>query len=233
MMNRRTFCLQLVASAACVSSVQAKSVSSVELSSAPANQDNDNYVLWSLLIPTLQGNLRPINGYMIEQTSAVPDAMPSLQTGSPKTPIPRDIEASSNPNLRYETKVPLEFQAAFAEAIAEAKRRQAETIVIERRFNLPKRYRLISQDQVKAYFDLSRSAAPAGWKPDSKVAREYKGWDEVSFISLPYYDRAHKLALIWANSFYGCSSTEWHYFTRSESGWTRQNWNSVAYEYCS
>jgi len=142
------------------------------------------------------------------------------------------MDSAQHPDSVYSTIVPPEWQNAFVEAMAEAKRQQAKTFILERRFAVKKRYRLLTADQVKAYFALSPHIVHAGWRPDPKVAREFKGWDAVSFVSLPAFDSARRLALIWATTDGGCGTSGWYFFTRAEHGWSRQDWDSERTETC-
>jgi hypothetical protein len=183
------------------------------VSSATTGTADNSYALWSLLIPVLQS--QPGKGYMIAQKTAIPDALPYLQTGPPLTGIEK-----------------ADYQAPFAEALAQATQRQTEVALIERRLLLSKRYRLLSEEQAKAYFDLSPHVVMAGWRPDPKAAYEYKGWNEFSSISLPYFDNAHSLALIWASTNSGCYSAGWWFFKRTEHKWERQNWQTEMRDMC-
>jgi hypothetical protein len=232
-MNRRRFCLKFAASlvSAMGGPAWAKCVAGPR--SAAAGDSGDPYALWSLLLSIQRCQCSSVRGVLIAANSAVPDSLPSLQTGKAKSAIERAIEATRHPEASYDTDVPTEWRGPFEEAVAEAKLKRAETIVLERRFTLPKRYRLLSQDEINAYFALSPHTVPAGWRPDPKAVREYKGWDDLSYISLPYFDIAQKLAMIWMRTEGGgCSTTSWYFFTRSGQEWTRESWNTDRRDVC-
>jgi len=229
-MNRRQFCYRGAAAAICAVGKSGVSQVIATVSGATTGTADEIYALWSLLIPVLQP--QPGRGYMIAQKTAIPDALPYLQTGSPLTGIEKARRAAVQQHAPYETFVPSESQASFAEAIAQATQQQTKVALIERRFSLVKHYRLLSDEQAKAYFDLSPHVVMAGWKPDPKAAREYKDWNEFSSISLPYFDNAHSLALIWASTSTGCYSAGWWFFKRTEHGWERQNWRTEMRNMC-
>ncbi len=169
---------------------------------------------------------------MIAQRTAAPDALPYLQTGPPLTGFEKARRAAAQQHTPYETHVPSEAQASFAEALAQAARRQAEPIIIKRRLTLVKRYRLLSEEQAKAYLDLPPHSVMAGWRPDPRTARDYKDWEEYSSISLPYFDNAHSLALICASTSSGCYSAGWWFSKRTEHGWKRYNWRTEMRNEC-
>jgi hypothetical protein len=224
-MNRRQFCLRAFAVAA---------FADVTRRYAPAQEAapdvvEDIYAIWSVLIPLLQPH--PGFGYMIADQTSVPDALPYLyvETEPPKSPIEKAKEAMDAP---YETIVPEEFRSSFSQAVAEAQKLKANTTPITHRLELPKQYRLLSESQIKSYLDLNPSVAPAGWKPDEKTAREYKGWNAVSHLSRPYFDQRRQLALVWAGTRSGCFDTAWYFFTRNQLQWDRLDWRTAARSEC-
>jgi len=240
-MNRRRFCLSFAASVASAATAKGIPQCAHALPSKSLENSSSPYVLWSQLIPVLQCKCAHDRGYMIAENTAVPDSLPALPTAGIMTPIQRAMEAARHPEASYTTEVPTEWQPQFAEAVDEAKRRHDETATLERRLILPKRYRLLSKDEISAYYALSPHVARAGWRPDPKAVREYKGWNDLSCVSVPYYDISRKLAMIWASTGgAGCSTSGWHFFTRSEPqagsgaevGWALQKWNTMQREEC-
>jgi len=121
-MNRRQFCCQSVAADAYVVGMNAIAQAVGTASSGTSGLPDDAYALWSLLIPVLQP--QPGRGYMIAQRTAAPDALPYLQTGPPLTGIEKARRTAAQQHSPYETFVPLEAQASFAEALAQAAQRQ-------------------------------------------------------------------------------------------------------------
>ena len=229
-MNRRQFCYRCAAVTMYAAGENGISQAVQTMSPTARDTADDSYALWSLLIPVLQS--QPGKGYMVAQKTAIPDALPYLQTGPPLTGIEKARRAAALTHTPYETFVPPDFQAPFAEALAEATQRRTEVTLIERRLVLSKRYRLLSEEQAKAYFDLSPHVVMAGWRPDPKATHEYKGWNEFSSISPPYFDKAHNLALIWASTNSGCYDAGWWFFMRTQHRWERQNWRTEMRDMC-
>ncbi len=235
-MDRRRFCLQLAATAACTAC--AKVIGQSAGGAAFTVPESDDYAVWSQLFDrTSKSNCKckssRVIGYLITQKTAVPDGIPLLPTHASMPAILRLAYLNRHPDEYYETTVPAKWQAAFVEAAAQAKLQQAQTAVLERRFTFNKRYRLLSQSDIDEYYSLSPHIAPASWRPDPRIVRKYKGFDGITFLSLPSYDRAHRLALVWSNgSGGGCGISQWNFFTRSGTAWERQQWPTMVRETC-
>lgn len=227
-MDRRHFCLQIAAAAGLLSEsgriVQACNTAHDDTLAATA----DVYALWSVLIPVIQ--IQPGKGYMIADETAIPDGLPRAGTGEKETPLAKAIRLSKQTG--YEITVPFQDMPAFSEALAEATLHRRERVRLERRFRLPKRYRLLAQTEVRAYFDLSPASTVLGWRPDPKTARFYKGWNEISSISPPFFSRSRDFAMIWASTHSGCSEAGWFFFKRTEEGWKRVNWATQVVSFC-
>jgi hypothetical protein len=143
----------------------------------------------------------------------VPDGLPALPSDSSKPPIAQAIYRMQHPGAAYETAVPLEWRSAFAEAIDEAKQRAQQTVLHERRFVLKKRYRLLSEAEIQEYYSLSPHVVPTQWRLDPRVERKYRGSGGISYLALPSYDGARRLALLWVDSDGGgCANRQWYFF---------------------
>ena len=227
-MDRRHFCLQIAAAAGLLSEsgriVQACNTAHDDTLAATA----DVYALWSVLIPVIQ--IQPGKGYMIADETTIPDGLPRAGTGEKETPLAKATRLSKQTG--YEITVPFQDMPAFSEALAEATLHRRERVRLERRFRLPKRYRLLAQTEVRAYFDLSPASTVLGWRPDPKTARFYKGWNEISSISPPFFSRSRNFAMIWASTHSGCSEAGWFFFKRTEEGWKRVNWATQVVSFC-
>lgn len=227
-MNRRRFCLQITAAAAYATDIDRVIGASDVTPYGTLADSRDIYTLWSLLIPIIQ--TQPGKGYMIASQIAFPDALPYAATGDKKSPLQKAIDAHNQAG--YETTVPCQEMVAFSEALADANRHEKEAIEIEHRLQLGKPYRLLSKLQVKAYSDLSPHVAAPDWRPDPHSIRYYKGWNEVSFVSLPFFSGSRDLALVWARTDGGCTSTGWFFFKRIENGWVRLAWPTEIRDEC-
>jgi len=222
-MNRRQFCLKSVASLA----VAAMATEIACAEEAPPDASEEVLQIWSVLIPALQP--LPGRGYMVALQTAIPDGFPYAETGAPKRPI----EAMGDLRRHaYSTIVPEEFRPSFSQALVEANTLHTKTALIGHRLQLPKRYRLLSAEELKFYFALTPAAEPAGWKPDKGIARRYKGWKVLSSVSLPYFDQDHQFAMVWASTNRGCAQISWNFFTRTPRGWQALNWKTLGIEQC-
>jgi hypothetical protein len=219
MMDRRLFSIKALAFMTLPTLGPAQSVSTTE----------DAYLLWSMLLPEVERH--PGRGYMVAQQTVIPDGLPYIQTGPQKTAIQRAIDASKKSGREYETCVPEASREAFLEAVQDSSLRRLETLQIER-LALSRPYRLLTNDEVKAYLDLSPSAIGPEWRQNPKAARHFRGWEQLGYFSIPFFNRTKSLAIIWSGVHSGCYSSRWWFFSRSEDRWTRLDWNTEAMEVC-
>ena len=240
-MNRRRLCFELTAMAACALAARvlaqtAALASSGQSAARSTSLSDDDYAVWSRLfgLPCrTKGGCGHVHGYLIAQKTEIPDGLPALPTHASVPPILRAEYLSQHPDEYYETTVPVEWQAAFVEAATEAKRQEKRTVLLERRFTFNKRYRLLSEAEVDEYFSLTPAVAPGGWRPDPEIVRKYKGFDGITSLSLPSYDRARRLAVVWSSSSGGgCGISQWNFFTCTDDQWRRQSWPSMVREAC-
>lgn len=217
-MNRRCFCWTAIAAATCTHHA---------LSQSP---DSDAHALWSLLIPLLQP--LPGRGYLIQQSTALPRGFPTLASGTPKPVMQKLQDAIQHPDSSFETFVPASRQTAFSEALTDAQQRSTERAYIPKDLKLPRPYRLLTPAQADEYSGLTPHVVAPGWKQNERAERFFRGWDELSSISLPYYSKDKSLALVWAATSSGCSDWGWWFFLRSNQGWTQQNWKTERRSVC-
>jgi hypothetical protein len=235
MLNRRTFFLQCAGSMAYATARKVIAQSPIPVQGTYSGVDREDYALWSRLIEC-KCQCDHIRGYLIAQTTTRPDGLPTLPSteGQSLKGIRQAIYRNEHPEARYETDVPEEWRTAFSEAVEEAKPSGRQVVALERRFTFKKHYLLLSQTDIDAYQSLTPPVVSAGWHPDPALERKYKGYEGITYLSLPFYDHAHRLALVWERSDGpGCSTWQWYFFTGSENGWSQQKWNSGAYEECS
>jgi hypothetical protein len=198
-------------------------------SSQSVSTTDETSLLWSMLIPQVEQ--QPGRGYMVAQQSAIADGLPSIQTGAPKTAIQRAMDASKQTGRTYETQVPETSRSAFLEAVHDASVRKLETRKIER-LALSRPYRLLTKDDVRAYLDLSPAAIGPNWHPDAKAAQHFHGWDQLGYLSVPYFDTAKSLAILWSGVHSGCYCSRWYFFGRNDDRWTKLDWNTEAMAVC-
>jgi hypothetical protein len=224
-MNRRQFCLRAF-TVAVFADVTSRYAPAQE---AAPDVSEDVYAIWSVLIPLLQPH--PGLGYMITDQTAVPDSLPYLyvETEPPKSPVENAKEAADAP---YATVVPDEFRTSFSQALAEAQKLKENTTRITHRFELKKQYRLLSESDLESFLELNPAIHSAGWKPDERIASQYKGWNAASSLSRPYFDQSRQLALIWAGTHASCFDKAWYFFKKNGLQWDNLNWRTSARSEC-
>jgi hypothetical protein len=176
---------------------------------APTRAD-DSYAIYSLLMPgSYLLNLGPDNN----QTWLVADA--TIIRGAPGDRVPSARRCIQPPADRVN-----DFQPVFDDF----DKHKAESIQLERDFQVQIPYKLVNEEQRTAFAQTRTANGPA---PDAGTADQFRGAPGITYFSQVYFDLGNTLALVYMQEFCGpkCGEGQWIALEKITGGWVRRNWN--------
>jgi hypothetical protein len=176
---------------------------------APDRAD-DSYAIYSLLMPgSYLLNLGPEHN----QTWLVADA--TITRG-----YPGDRVASARRCILPPADLTQDFRTVFDDFDKHA----MESIQLERNFQIQVPYRLMNEQDRKA-FSITRTASDPA--PDAATADTFRGAPGITYFSQVYFNLGNTLALVYMQEWCGpkCGKGQWIALEKVTGGWVRRNWN--------
>jgi len=118
--------------------------------------------------------------------------------------------------------VPESHRAAFAELKADRSGHHEDHYRLERAFNSPKPYELLTEDQAKQFL-----AARSGRIQITVEAEPFPGAIDLITLGNVYFDRKRTMAAVYTSAYCGslCGLWMWHVFVKNgKGGWDEQRW---------
>jgi hypothetical protein len=175
----------------------------------------DSYAIYSLLLAGLEN---PRNNYLVAGMTRVPQDVPTLAF----TQILRGESKVSSRIVVPVDRAPQYKQVS--QALDDYRRRKADRVSLEARLDLPRQYRLLDEEEVRAWPRLQGGMIdPATHLQD---LRKWAGWGPLVCFREVYFSESQTIALVWGKEMTYCGVEGWYLLEKSQGRWSRLLWTT-------
>lgn len=183
----------------------------------------DSYAIYSLLLAGLE---KPGNNFLVAGMTRVPQDVPTLASTSG-----RALEFRQN--LQGEPKVSSlivvpEDRAPQNQQVSQAlddyQRRKADRVSLETKLELPRRYRLLNDKEVRKWLNLQGGMIDPA--THSQELKKWADWGPLVCFSEVYFSESQAMALVWGRVMTTCGVNGWYLLEKSHGRWSRLLWTT-------
>ena len=183
----------------------------------------DSYAIYSLLLAGLEN---PGNNFLVAGMTRVPQDVPTLASTSGRTlEFRQSLQGESKVSSLIvvpEDRAPENQQVA--QALDDYQRRKADRVSLEAKLELPRRYRLLNDKEVRKWLSLQ-----GGMIDPATISQELKKWADwgpLVCFSEVYFSESQTMALVWGRVMTTCGVNGWYLLERSHGRWSRLLWTT-------
>lgn len=183
----------------------------------------DSYAIYSLLLAGLEN---PRNNYLVAGMTRVPQDVPTLANTSGIPPqFRQSLRGESKVSSRIvvpENRAPQYQQVS--QALDDYQRRKADRVSLEAKLDLPRRYRLLNEEEVREWLSLQGGMIDPA--THSQELRKWADWGPLVCFSEIYFSESQAIALVWGMVMTPCGVEGWYLLEKSHGRWSRLLWTT-------
>jgi hypothetical protein len=182
----------------------------------------DSYAIYSLLLAGLEN---PGTNFLVAGMTRVAQDVPTLaSTNGTKLEFRQSLQGWK---VSSRIVVPEDRATQYqqvSQALSDYQRRKGDRVFLEAKLELPRRYRLLNDKEVREWLGLQ-----GGMIDPATISQELKKWADwgplVSFSEV-YFSESQAMALVWGRVMTACGVSGWYLLEKTHGRWSRLLWTT-------